>query len=249
MSAAPERKVLTRNRTLRSAARAGKAISTIASGNGKVTTRRMNGEKRRQQIADVAAELFSKRGFSGTTTREIADRAGVSEAIIFRHFATKDDLYAAILDQKVRVAVGRVQEHLKEAAARKDDKAFFGSLAVELLEFHRADRSFMRLLLFSALEGHDLSRIFFNSTVVRLRQTLIRYIKQRIGDGAYRKIDPAVASRAFIGMLMHQVQIQNIFGTDQLKLSNRSIADRFVKLFLSGLQESDSRGTVRRSTN
>jgi AcrR family transcriptional regulator len=209
----------------------------------------MNGEKRRQQIADVAAELFSKRGFSGTTTKEIADKAGVSEAIIFRHFATKHDLYAAILDQKVHVAVGRVQEHLKEAAARKDDKAFFGSLAVELLEFHHADRSFMRLLLFSALEGHDLSRIFFDSTVVRLRQTLIRYIRQRIADGAYRKIDPAVASRAFIGMLMHQVQIQNIFGTDQLKLSNRTIADRFVKLFLSGLQQAPPRPRARRSAS
>ena len=44
--------------------------------------------------------LFSERGFRGTTTKEIAQAAGVSEAIIFRHFATKEDLYTAIIDHK-----------------------------------------------------------------------------------------------------------------------------------------------------
>jgi len=48
----------------------------------------MSGEDRRRQLIEVAIDLFSRRGFSGTTTREIALAAGVTEAIIFRHFAT-----------------------------------------------------------------------------------------------------------------------------------------------------------------
>lgn len=65
----------------------------------------MSGEDRRRQLIEIAIDLFSKKGFGGTTTREIALAAGVTEAIIFRHFATKQDLYAAILDH-IRVAVG-----------------------------------------------------------------------------------------------------------------------------------------------
>src|SRR5919205_265124 len=61
---------------------------------------RMCADDRRKQIAEVAMRLFSERGFRGTTTKEIAQAAGVSEAIIFRHFATKDDLYTAIIDYK-----------------------------------------------------------------------------------------------------------------------------------------------------
>src|ERR1044071_2951742 len=61
---------------------------------------RMAADERRLQIARVAMRLFSERGFSGTTTKEIAQAAGVSEAIIFRHFATKEDLYSAIIDSK-----------------------------------------------------------------------------------------------------------------------------------------------------
>ena len=63
---------------------------------------RMAGEKRRLQILIVAVRLFSQRGFRGTTTKEIAHAAGISEAMVFRHFATKEELYAAILDRSGR---------------------------------------------------------------------------------------------------------------------------------------------------
>ena len=61
---------------------------------------RMAGDERRTQILQVAMRLFSQRGFRGTTTREIAVAAGVSEAMVFRHFANKEELYTAILDHK-----------------------------------------------------------------------------------------------------------------------------------------------------
>lgn len=197
---------------------------------------RMTAKTRREQIVAVAAELFSQKGFSGTTTKEIADEAGVSEAIIFRHFATKDALYNAILDYKVSQASERMRANLNEAATRKDDDAYFGSLAYDMLEFHSRDRTFMRLLLFSALEGHDLSEIFFNSTAREMRDHIRRYIRQRITDGAFRPVDPAVAARAFVGIVLNQAQVRNIFRDDDLRLSNRQMADRFVDLFLSGIR-------------
>ena len=203
----------------------------------KSSSSRMSGEDRRQQIVSVAAKLFSQKGFSGTTTKEIAEGAGVSEAIIFRHFATKDELYAEILDYKVRQSSERVKAQLEEAEERKDDRAFFGSLAFEMLDFHSKDQTFMRLLLYSALEGHDLSEIFFNSAARDIKDHIRRYIKQRIADGAFRRIDPVVAARAFVGMVLHQAQVRNIFQGDDLKLSNRQIADRFVEIFLNGVHK------------
>src|SRR5262245_40049564 len=196
---------------------------------------RMSAEDRKQQIATVAADLFSAKGFNGVTTKEIAEQAGVSEAIIFRHFATKDDLYRAILDQKVRQGAERMTSNLRAAQLRKDDRAFFGSLAFEMLESHDRDQTLMRLLLFSALEGHDLSDIFFSSTVRETRNLLRRYIKQRVTDGAFRRVDPVVAARAFVGMLLHHVQMRHIFKTEESRLSNRRIADRLVQLFLDGI--------------
>jgi len=94
----------------------------------------------------------------------------------------------------------------------------------------------MRLLLFSALEGHDLSEIFFNSTAREMKNRIRRYIKQRIADGAFRPVDPAVAARAFVGMVLNQAQVRNIFRDDDLRFSNRQLADRFVDIFLAGIR-------------
>jgi AcrR family transcriptional regulator len=203
---------------------------------------RMTAEDRRQQIVLIAAELFSQKGFRGTTTKEIAGRAGVSEAIIFRHFATKDDLYAAILSFKIQQTGERLNTKLTEAERRKDDRAFFGSLAFEMLEFHCKDESFIRLLLYSALEGHDLSTFVFHSAAREFKGRIHQYIQQRIADGIFRQINPAVAARAFIGMVLHQAEMRTIFkATDELKISNKQIADRFVEIFLNGISESSPR--------
>ncbi|MFP5261602.1 MAG: TetR/AcrR family transcriptional regulator [Blastocatellia bacterium] len=204
---------------------------------------RMTGEDRRRQIVSVAAKLFSRKGFSGTTTKEIAEGAGVSEAMIFRHFATKRELYAAILDDKVRQVSERVRAQLDEAEGRKDDRAYFGTLAFEMLEFHSKDNTFMRLLLFSALERHDLSEIFFHSSALEIKNNLRRYIKQRISDKAFRRVDPAVAARAFVGMVLHHAQVRNVFQGDDLKLSNRQIADGFVEIFLNGIHKLGNGGS------
>jgi TetR/AcrR family transcriptional regulator len=94
----------------------------------------MAGEERRSQILSVAVNLFSQRGFRGTTTKEIAHTAGVSEAMVFRHFATKEELYAAILDHKM--CSGERFDPAKMAAdaiQRKDDRAVFESLALGAL--------------------------------------------------------------------------------------------------------------------
>src|SRR5438874_8500105 len=103
----------------------------------------MAGEQRRSQIVRVAMRLFSRRGFRGTTTKEIARAAGVSEAMVFRHFATKEALYGAILDDKgCREGVGKFpwenNEILRNAIAAKDDFNVFYQMALSALEKHQS---------------------------------------------------------------------------------------------------------------
>lgn len=59
-------------------------------------TPRLSSEERRKAIIRTALRVFSERGFHGTTTKELAKAAGVSEALIFRHFPSKDKLYEAM---------------------------------------------------------------------------------------------------------------------------------------------------------
>src|SRR5438552_11764865 len=62
----------------------------------KSTTARLSSEERRAAIIKAVRCTFAEKGFHGTTTRELAEAAGVSEALLFKHFPNKESLYAAM---------------------------------------------------------------------------------------------------------------------------------------------------------
>jgi AcrR family transcriptional regulator len=199
----------------------------------------MTAEDRKLQILRVAVSLFSQKGFGGTTTREIAQAAGVSEAMVFRHFATKQELYTAILDHKACSGDSmNPEEMVAEALKQKDDQAVFEQLALGALEHHEGDPEFQRLLLHSALEGHELSEIFFEKFVRRVYELLGGYIAERQRDGVMGKIDPAIAVRAFIGMIIHHSLNNNLWDPQRrlLKISNAEAAKHFADILLNGIR-------------
>jgi AcrR family transcriptional regulator len=62
-----------------------------------MATTRLDGDERRKAIVTAAVPLFARKGFTGTTTKELAEAAGISEALLFRHFPSKKHLYDEIL--------------------------------------------------------------------------------------------------------------------------------------------------------
>ena len=59
---------------------------------------RLSAEARKEAIVEAVQDVFAEKGFDGTTTRELAKAAGVSEALLYKHFPSKESLYAAMLD-------------------------------------------------------------------------------------------------------------------------------------------------------
>src|SRR3989304_7401995 len=101
--------------------------------------RKLSAGERRERIIASAIGLFSQKGFKGTTTREIAEGAGISEAMVFRYFPTKEDLYAAIITR----AAGDVFEEISliEFISRKDDAGLLRALATDMMTRSEDDPS------------------------------------------------------------------------------------------------------------
>jgi AcrR family transcriptional regulator len=181
---------------------------------------RLAAPDRRRQILAVATDLFARRGFRGTTTRHIAERARVNEAILFRHFPRKEDLYWAILDDKCRRAGGRQQLEAvlgapagqRNSGAAVRDQKVLTKIAAGILRRNTEDSTLSRLLLFSALENHRLSHRFFRTHVASYYESLARHIRLRIREGAFRRVDPLLAARGFLGMVVYHFLIQELFG-------------------------------------
>jgi AcrR family transcriptional regulator len=78
--------------------------------------RRLPAVERRALILEVARSLFARNGFQGTGTTEIAAAAGCSEPIIYKHFASKQALFAAVLEECALEVRGILDETLLEHA-------------------------------------------------------------------------------------------------------------------------------------
>lgn len=192
---------------------------------------RTPGPERQASLISAAASLFAANGFTGTTTKEIAKAAGVSEALLFKHFPTKHALYTAILAEKAQYS--GLREAVEEAANNQDDTRLFTLLASYRIR-KGADPTLLRLLLFSALEGHELSDMFFRQQYRAFHDLLAGYIRRRIEDGAFRPVDPVLAARAFFGVILHHRLLHDIFGLP-MHVSHEATVVEYVSLFLGGL--------------
>ncbi len=207
-----------------------KLTKQTTNGNGQRTSAR----DRQASLIVAAASLFAAKGFNGTTTKEIAKAAGVSEALVFKYFPTKRTLYAAILEEKA--TVNELLEAVEEEAAKKhDDQRVFTMIASYRIR-PGVESTFLRLLLFSALEGHELSEMFFGKHHKVFYDHLAAYIRTRIEDGAFRPVDPLLAARAFIGIVVHHRLLHEIFGVPMHQSHEDTVAT-YVDLFLTGLIE------------
>jgi AcrR family transcriptional regulator len=225
---------------------------------------RMCADERRLQIVQVAMRLFSERGFRGTTTKEIAQAAGVSEAIIFRHFATKEDLYTAIIDYKgcggagsagsaagrpaLPAVIDEISGCVAEAMETADDLEVFRGVALHMLEHHQSDPEFLRLLMYIALENHSLGQVFWDRNVRVLYEFLGDYIRRRQREGDFRDVEPYSAVRVFLGAVIHHSLVNLLWDKDPsrriLNVSNEEAAHQFAEIFLRGVVTDPSRGGI-----
>ncbi len=190
----------------------------------------------RDKLLEAAIKLFAEKGFNGTTTKEIAEKAEVNEALIFRHFSTKRDLYGAIIEKKIFEEPG-IEITLETHKDSKDDALVFTAIATRMFDRCGKDPSFMRLLHFSALEGHDLSDMFFETYVEYINMLIYDYIETRIKEGALRNVNPLYASKAFIGMVVNQIIAQELFGEKKRgKIDQEQLIATFVGIFLNGIK-------------
>jgi AcrR family transcriptional regulator len=195
---------------------------------------RLSSPERRAAIVDAALHLFAEKGFRGTTTRELAARVGVSEPVLYEHFRTKRDLYAAIIDTKSHEQL-EFTEALSPAAERGDDVAFFTQLGLSILGWHQSDPAFIRLLFFSGLEGHELKDIFFERKNDQFFTFVSRYIETRIAAGAFRPVNPMIATQGFLGMIAHHAVMRMFFNCVPGDAPNEVIVSNMVELFLHGV--------------
>lgn len=187
----------------------------------------------REKILLAARELFAQLGFVGTTTAKIAERASVNEALIFRHFPTKKDLYTAILRAQIdrEDSVGLVRAAECTALPVEDALKL---VAERYLCGH--DPVFLRLYYHSALEQHELAQEFYNQFVSRFMLAVEQLLQRGVDEGIFRPLDLPLVGHAFTGMFRSYVLTQELFPGPAFARPLKEVAATFCDIFLAGIR-------------
>jgi AcrR family transcriptional regulator len=183
----------------------------------------------REKLLDAAARLYAETGFRGTTTRRIAQEAGVNEITLFRHFGSK----AALLHEAIARPLGSVHEALLPdvpVAPERELLDWARHYAVDM----RGRRRLIRTCMAECEEFPEM-RPPEGSGPVQAREVLCRYLERLREQGRARTdFDPGVAAAMLMGALfadaMGRDVMPEMFTTD----ADASLA-QYVHLFLRAI--------------
>ncbi len=186
--------------------------------------------KTRSSIMEAASQLFAEKGFAGTTTRAIAELAGVNEVTLFRHFGTKEKLAKAIMDQFGGPAIAEDLE-LRFSGNYEQDLMLMGQMMMKVMT-DRVDA--IRMAICEA--GHFPE---FQQMVVenprRLRQMLARYFQKQMDANLIHPGHPEALAQAFLGMFFSYSVLSGLLNeTVQPEISPEELTAQFVTLFVRG---------------
>ncbi len=197
--------------------------------------KKLPANERRQAIVTAATHLFSERGFRGVTTRELAKACGVSEPVLYEHFADKRQLYAAILEQTAASNPSLTRRIDEAFASNLEAPQFIHLIADTIVRFLDKNPNYSRLVLFSALEGHDLAQLNFEHHMKPFHTMLMKRLQADIDRGKLRACDPAAAARVFLGMINQYFIYDLHFGFSISKTSRKKAIEGMVDIFLHGI--------------
>ena len=185
---------------------------------------------------EAAKELFARQGFEGTTTRQIAERARVNEAIIFRHFPTQGR--PVLGHHRPRVRTGRLAAGLgRQLSSGASDREVFAGIAEDILIRRAKDSSLSRLLLFSALENQQRSQRFFQTHVVAYYELIAEYIGGGSSKERFARSIPLLAARGFVGMIVYHSLIQEIYGAKRYQeFDVKEVSETLTDIWLGGME-------------
>ena len=197
---------------------------------------RMAATDRRAQLLDIALNLFSEKGFDRTTTKEIAAAAGVTEAIVFRHFPTKQALYQAVLEQQSDCPGAREWlDQARHSMDRNDDEGLMRAIAQAVLEQYRNDPRMERLMLYAALEGQETALNHYRNVSMPIYELLREYLLRRQQEGALVAFNPGAILSSISGMAQQFALYTRLFGFPA-EISDEEAVDTFTRILMDGIK-------------
>ena len=221
----------------------------IASKQSKKQTRRRvpRGAKRRAEIVSVAERVFLKRGFADTTMQMIASLAGGSKETLYRHFASKEALFAEIVGRRAALISGP-----GSALARDEEpKTALAELGLSLMRLimQSDTSSLLKIVVAEASRSPQLAKVFYARGPGATLDKLTGYLRVATRRGQLDCSQPLLAAKLFIGSVVAQHHLHVLIGAPPAAPSEsemRKHVNAAVMMFLARYAGSQKSGKIQR---
>ncbi len=197
-------------------------------------------ENKKDVILQTAIELFYTKGFTATSTSEIAARAGVAEGTIFRHFKTKKEILLAVLENFIEVyghtfAVQPIQDIVSQSKD-KDIKEVLKLIMKDRLTLIEQNAELIWIVVTEMRYQPEIKEKVIDHIGQKLFMIMREFFAYGVENGIFREGDPTAMLRGFIGSALGLVIQHKAFapGGTTTKSLDQSM-DEAIDLFLNGV--------------
>jgi AcrR family transcriptional regulator len=186
----------------------------------------------RTRILKSALKLFARQGFDGTTTRDLAEHAGVAEGTLFRHFTNKK---AILIEVATQGWIEILTDLLTELSEMGSYKAVAQVMRRRMLHLHQ-NADMLKVCFMEAQFHPDLRDRIQAEVIDKMTDVAEAFFQTAMDQGIYRPMNPKLVARVFLGMFAVAGFSQDtIMGPESSPAEMKEMAEGLADIFLNGV--------------
>jgi AcrR family transcriptional regulator len=186
----------------------------------------------RTRILKSALRLFAQKGYDGTTTRDLAEQAGVAEGTLFRHFANKKAILVEVASQGW---IELLTDLLTELSEMGSYKAVAQVMRRRMLHLHQ-NADLLRVCFMEAQFHADLRDQIQTEVIAKMTDVAEVFFQSAMDQGIYRPMDAKLVARVFLGMFAVAGFSQDtIMAPGASPQDMQAMAEGLAEIFLNGV--------------
>lgn len=186
----------------------------------------------RQRILQAAQHLFASRGYEGTTTRDLAQAAGVAEGTLFRHFENKK---AILIEVATQGWVEILTDLLTELSEMGSYKAVAQVMRRRMMRMHE-NVDMMKVCFMEAQFHPELRDRIQSEVIAKMTDVAEAFFQTAMDRGIYRQTNPKIVAQVFLGMFaVAGFSHETIMEPGASPKAMQEMAEGIADIFLNGV--------------
>ncbi|RKX58937.1 MAG: TetR/AcrR family transcriptional regulator [Thermodesulfobacteriota bacterium] len=187
----------------------------------------------REKILKIALTLFSKKGYLGATTREIAQKAGITEVTLFRYFPNKETLFKEVIN--TYSFLPKLKIILDESEIKnKSVEEILKNIAYNFLETLEEKKDLINIMHLEIQRYPQKVKKIFEAIIESTLDLISSYFEKMQQKKIFKKISPQIAARAFLGMIYSYFYAKEIIKYSE-NFSKKEIIENYINIYLNGI--------------